>query len=497
LPLTCLAIVLTVLSVWSTVVAHEKEGFVVLPNQAPRLLGPVGGEADTAEILATREQTGGSFGVWRYTAVLGGGPPLHIHRTEDEFFYVLSGEFNFQLGDCIKHTPAGSFVYIPKDMVHTFQHVGHEPGVLLGSVHPGGFEGLFQGLPGADEEKIKALFKQYNMDIVGPPLEAPRPRPTVTVPRGKPSGKIYRIGVLSPGCHPPSAALDLLLQGLRDLGYAEGQNLAIEWRYSEGKAERFADLAAELVRLQVDLIVTMSTPAALAAKQATQTIPIIMVYVADPVGTGLVASLARPGGNLTGVSDMATDLSAKRLELLKEAVPTLSRVAVLWNAADPGMVLRFREIEVAARALGVTLQSREVRSPQDFDQAFTAIIQERPDALFVVAEVLTLAHRCQVLDFAAQNRLPAIYEFGVFAQDGGLMAYGPKLTDTFQRGAYYVDRILKGTKPADLPVEQPMNFELVVNLKAADALGLTLSPNILVLSNRGDMGQENRCMRIW
>jgi putative tryptophan/tyrosine transport system substrate-binding protein len=498
LPLTCLALVLIMLAAWSTVVAHEKKGFVVLPNQAPRFSGPLGGEADTAEILATREQTGGSFGVWRYTSVLGGGPPLHIHRAEDEFFYVLSGEFYFQLGDCsITHTPAGSFIFIPKDMVHTFQHIGPEPGVLLGSVHPGGFEGLFQGLPGADAERLQALFKQHNMDIVGPPLQVATPRASLTASRGKSAEKIFRIGVLAPGCHPPSATLDLLLQGLRDLGYVEGQNLAVEWRYSEGKAERFADLAAELVRHQVDVIVTMSTPAALAAKQATQTIPIVMVYVADPVGTGLVTTLARPGGNLTGVSDMATDLSAKRLELLKEAVPTLSRVAVLWNAADPGMVLRFREIEAAARVLGVTVQSHEVRSPQDFAPAFTAITQKRPDALFVVAEVLTLAHRCQVLDFAAQHRLPAMYEFGVFAREGGLMAYGPKLTDSFQRGAYYVDRILKGTKPVDLPVEQPMNFELVVNFKAAEALGLTIPPHLLVLADRGDRGQENRCMRIW
>jgi putative tryptophan/tyrosine transport system substrate-binding protein len=222
-----------------------------------------------------------------------------------------------------------------------------------------------------------------------------------------------------------------------------------------------------------------------------------MVYVADPVGTGLVASLARPGGNLTGVSDMATDLSAKRLELLKEAVPTLSRLAVLWNAADPGMVLRFHEIAAAARVLGVTLQSLEVRSPQDFAPAFTAITRERPDALFVVAEVLTLAHRCEVLDFAAQHRLPAMYEFGLFARDGGLMAYGPKLTESFQRGAYYVDRILKGTKPADLPVEQPMNFELVVNFKTAEALGLTLPPDLLVLADHGERGGENRCMRLW
>jgi putative ABC transport system substrate-binding protein len=172
-------------------------------------------------------------------------------------------------------------------------------------------------------------------------------------------------------------------------------------------------------------------------------------------------------------------------------------VVVLWNAADPGMVLRFREIEAAARVLGVTVHSHEVRSPQDFEPAFTAITQKRPDALFVVAEVLTLAHRCQVLDFAAQHRLPAMYEFGVFAREGGLMAYGPKLTDSFQRGAYYVDRIVKGTKPAELPVEQPMNFELVINFQAAEALGLTIPPHLRVLADRGDRGQENRCMRIW
>ena len=324
--LTCLAIVLTVLATRATVGARET-GICSAPQPGPPLAGAGGGEADITEILATREQTGSSFGVWRYTKVLEGGPPLHIHRAEDEWFYVLSGEFNFQLGDCIIHTPAGSFVFIPKDMVHTFQRVGSEPGVLLGSVHPGGFEGLFQGFPGADEEKVMALFKQYNMDIVGPPLAAAPPRTPLTAARGKPSQKLWRIGVLSPGCHPPSVALNLLLQELRTLGYVEGENIAIEWRYSEGQAERFADLAAELVALKVDIILTMSTPAALAAKQATQTIPIVMVYVADPLGTGLVPSLARPGGNLTGVSDMATDLSGKRLELLKEAIPTLSRVA--------------------------------------------------------------------------------------------------------------------------------------------------------------------------
>ena len=423
---------------------------------------------------------------------------MHIHRAEDEFFYVLSGAFNFQLGDCIKSAPAGSFVFIPKDAVHTFQHVGPEPGVLLGVVTPGGFEGLFQDLPGADAETVKALLKKHHMDIVGPPLEAVTPPAQLTPPgTAQRPAKVSRIGVLAPGCPPPSPTLDTFLQGLRDLGYVDGQTVAIEWRYSEGRAERFPDLAAELARLQVDLIVAVSTPAALAAKHAASTIPIVMVYVADPVGTGLVTSLGRPGGNLTGISDMATDLSAKRLELLKEAVPTLSRVAVLWNSADPGMVLRFREIETAARVLGLTLQSLEVRGPDEFERAFTAMTQERPDGLFVVAEVLTLTHRCRILDFAARNRLPAMYEFGVFAREGGLMAYGPQLTDTFQRGAYHVDRILKGAKPADLPVEQPMNFELVINLKTAEALGLTIPPHLLVLADRGDTDRDQRCARIW
>jgi putative tryptophan/tyrosine transport system substrate-binding protein len=437
-PLSWLALALSVFAAWSTVAAHERQGFVVLPNSAPRFVGPAGDEVNVAEILATHEQTGGAFGVWRYTSGLPGGPPLHIHRAEDEFFYVVSGEFNFQLGDCITRAPAGSFVFIPKDVVHTFQNVGPEPGVLMGTVHPGGLEGFFQELPGADAERVKALFKKYHMDVVGPPLAAAA-RPPISAGNGKPQAKVFRIGVLSPGCHPPTANLDLLLQGLRDLGYAEGQNLSIEWRYSEGRAERFPDMAAELARLPVDLIVAVSTPAALAAKNATPTVPIVMVYVADPVGTGLVTSLARPGG----------------------------------------------------------LQSVEVRNALDFEPAFTTITRDRPDALFVVAEVLTLNHRCQVLDFAAQHQLPAMYEFGVFAREGGLMAYGPRLTETFQRGAYYVDQILKAVKPADLPVEQPMNFELVVNFKTAEALGLTLPPHLAALADDGDTGRENGCTRIW
>jgi putative ABC transport system substrate-binding protein len=444
--------------------------------------------------------------VWRYTARPKDGPPLHINRAEDEFFYVLRGEFALQLGDCLTVAPAGSFVYIPKDTIHTFQNVGTEPGEILGAVTPGGFEKFFVALPDADAETVRALFAQHAMNVVGPPLDVVMsPERLAALRRGvasakpstQPAAKTYRIGVLAPGCHPPAAALDILRQGLRDLGYVEGQNLLMEWRYSEGKAERFPELAAELVRQKVDLIVALSTPAALAAKHATQTIPVVMVYVADPVGTGLVTSLAQPGGTLTGVTDMATDLSGKRLELLKEAMPTLSRVAVLWNVTDPGMVLRFREIEAAARVLGLTLQSHEIRSPKDFERAFAAMRQARPDALFVVSEVLTITHRCQVLDFAAEQRLPTMAEFGMFAQDGGLMAYGPKLTDTFKRGAYYVDKILQGTKPANLPIEQPMNFELVINPKTAQTLGLRLPPTLLIQADRGDSGRDNRCARVW
>jgi putative ABC transport system substrate-binding protein len=291
--------------------------------------------------------------------------------------------------------------------------------------------------------------------------------------------------------------LEVLFVRLRDLGYDEGQNLEIEWRYSEGKAERFPELANELVDLDVELIVAMSTPAALAAKKATSKVPIVMVYVADPVGTGLVAGLAKPGGNITGVSDMATKLSAKRLSLLKEVIPSVQRLAVLWNASDPGMVLRFKEIENAAEALGLTLQSLEVRSHADFGDAFAVMARDRPDALFVIAEVLTIAHRCRILNFANQNGIPAMYEFGLFALDGGLMAYGPKLTDTFRRAAYYVDEILKGAKPADLPVEQPMKIRLAVNLTTAKTLGVEIPPSILFQADQSEKGNNNQCSRVW
>ncbi len=500
LKLASLAATLTVLFLWPPLAATAQEGFVVSPGDAPRFAGPGGGEGNVAEIFATAEQTGGVWGVWGYTAEPKFGPPLHIHRDEDEFFYVLNGEFALQLGDCVKIAPAGSFAYIPKNVEHTYRNVRDTPGELLGVVTPGGFEGFFAGLPGADPETVEALAKKHAMDSVGPPIDLTNLPPSRAAADGKGAplpADVFRIGVLSPGCSPPAPLFRTLLQGLRDLGYTEGENVSIEWRYSKGKSEDFANLAAELAHMDVDVIVAMSTPAALAAKRATRTTPIVMLYVADPKGTGLVASLAQPGGNITGVSDMATDLSAKRLALLKEVVPTLSRVAVIWNASDPGMALRFKEIQSAAQMQGVTLQSVEVRHPGDFEDAFAKLTREPPDALVLVAEVLTIRHRCRVLKFAEKNRLPAIYEFGLFARDGGLMAYGPKLTESFERGAYYVDKILKGMNPMDLPVEQPKSFELHVNLTTAEALGLVISPSILMQADHTEVGGVDQCARMW
>jgi putative ABC transport system substrate-binding protein len=270
------------------------------------------------------------------------------------------------------------------------------------------------------------------------------------------------------------------LQRLEVLGYSEGRNLVIERRFSEERPEHFPALALDLAKTKPDVIVAVSTPAALAAKQATQTIPVVMIYVGDPVGTGLVSALGRPGGNVTGVSDMATDLSAKRVELLREAVPRLSRLAVLWNSADPGMALRAREIERAAGILGLTMEPWSVRTPTEFDTAFASIEKKPPDAAIVVAEILTVTYRKRLLDFAATRRIPAMYEFGLFATDGGLMAYGPDLLDGFRRGADYVDKLLKGTKPSDIPVEQPAKVALVVNLKTAKTLGLAIPQSILI-----------------
>ncbi len=302
---------------------------------------------------------------------------------------------------------------------------------------------------------------------------------------GQQSGRVARIGFLgggSPAMHAP--ILEAFRQGMREHGYVEGQAFTIEPRYAEGRPVRLPDLAAELVRLPVDLMTTLGGPAALAAKQATSTIPVVTFAAGDPVGTGLVASLARPGGNITGVTDQATELSAKRLQLLKEAVPKLSRVAVLWNSTDRAMTLRYNQVEIAARMLGVRVQPLGVREASEFDAAFSAMTRERPDALLLVTDSVTNLHRKRVLDFAAANRLPGMYEFSSFVSDGGLMSYGPSLPDMARRAAYFVDRILKGAKPADLPVEQPTRFYLVVNLKTAKALGLTIPPSVLIRADQ-------------
>jgi putative ABC transport system substrate-binding protein len=268
---------------------------------------------------------------------------------------------------------------------------------------------------------------------------------------------------------------------LKDLGWVEGQNIVIEWRFAGGRAERLPDLAAELVRLQVDLIVVPSTPPALAAKNATKTIPIVTVGVGDPVGLGLVASLARPGGNITGLTGVVTpEIAGKQLELLKEAVPKVSRVAVLWNPATPGNALALRETEIAARVLGVELQLLEARSLNDFDSAFAAMTAKRAGALLVLGDVMFVTHRIRLAELVAKSRLPAMYGLREYVEAGGLMSYGPIASELFRRAATYVDKILKGAKPADLPVEQPTRFELVVNLKTAKALGLTIPQSVLI-----------------
>ncbi len=311
------------------------------------------------------------------------------------------------------------------------------------------------------------------LSVVGAPLASEAQQPS----------KISRIGVLRPGpAHDP--LVDALRGGLRDLGYVEGQNLSLEIRFSDGKLDRLPGLAAELVRLRVDVITAFSTPAALAAKQATGTIPIIFTGVGDPVGAGVVASLARPGGNVTGMSVLATELSGKRLELLRAAVPKAARVAMLWNSTNPGMVLRVREAEAAARTLGMTLLSLGVHDLDTFSNAFAAITRDRPDALLTLVDPFTRLHRKRIVEFAAQRHLPEIYEAREFVEAGGLMAYGPNLADIERRSATYVDKILKGAKPADLPVQQPTKFELVINLKTAKALGLKIPQSVLVRADQ-------------
>jgi putative ABC transport system substrate-binding protein len=279
----------------------------------------------------------------------------------------------------------------------------------------------------------------------------------------------------------PTAApfLEAFRQGLRDLGYLEGQNIMFEWRYAEGRPEHLPALAAELVHRQVAVLVTSSTQATLAAKHATTTIPIVFVDLADPVQTGLVASFARPGGNLTGLTIVAEELHGKRLELLQEALPGLTRVAVLWNPANPAGATFPRDMERVARVLGLTLHLQAVSKAEELDTAFAAVRQARAEALVVPPDGVFNLHRATIAAFAAQHRLPAIYPNRLYLDAGGLMAYGPSYPDQWRRAALYVDKILKGAKPADLPVEQPTKFELVINLTTAEALGLTIPSTVL------------------
>ena len=293
------------------------------------------------------------------------------------------------------------------------------------------------------------------------------------------SKKVFRIGLLSGGGSPPSGSPTPLEQGLRKFGYVEGQNITIEARYSNGQIGRLSELAAELVRHPLDVIVAQSYPAALAAKQATASIPIVILGAGDPVATGLVASFARPGGNITGVSALEEELSGKRLELLKETIPKLSRVALLWNAADFGMTLKFKELERAAHALRVTVQASGVREAKDFDGIFAEMLRGKPGALFVITDPLTQLNRNQVVESAAKHRLPAMYENAPYVDAGGLMAYGPSQAETLERALHHVDKILKGTHPRDLPIEQPTKFEFIINLKTANQMGLTVPPNVL------------------
>jgi putative ABC transport system substrate-binding protein len=290
--------------------------------------------------------------------------------------------------------------------------------------------------------------------------------------------RVPRIGLLTLVNSAPH--LDAFQQGLRDHGWINGQTIGIEVRSAEGQADQLSGLANGLVRLQVDLIVATNTPAAQAAKQATGTIPIVFTRVGDPVRTGLVASLAHPGGNVTGVSIISTTLSTKLLDLLKQAFPTVSSVAYLWNPANDTAALAFEETQAAAQTLGVQFQSLEVRAPQELGSAFGAATREHADALVVWDEPTVASQYIQIVDFATKSRLPTIGFWRDFVVAGGLMSYGPNLPDAYRRAAYYVDRILKGAKPADLPVEQPMTFDFVVNMKTAQALGITF-PNEIML----------------
>ncbi len=299
--------------------------------------------------------------------------------------------------------------------------------------------------------------------------------------RAQHTAKLPSLGFLTAGQSSPG--LPALLEGLRQLGWIERKTIVIEYRYAANRDDRLPELAAELVSLNVDVIVAAGTLAPLAAKHATATIPIVMTSAGDPLGTGLVDSLARPGGNVTGLSLMSPDLSGKRLEFLKQIVPALARVAIIWNADNPYPALVFRQTENAARLLKLEAQSLEVRTPDDVNSALEAAVRGKANALITVEDPLTVNHRKQIADFAAKNRLPTISGLREYVDAGGLLSYGPALAELYRRAADYVDKILKGAKPSELPVEQPTKFELVINLRTAKGLGLEIPPDIVAIAD--------------
>ena len=297
--------------------------------------------------------------------------------------------------------------------------------------------------------------------------------------------KVPRIGYVSSGDPSTEPRLAAFRQGLRDLGYIEGKNIQVEYRYAEGKPDEVPSLVTELVQLKVDALVVGFLPAIHAAKQATKTIPIVMVTTVDPVASGIVDSLARPGGNITGVTRFTGDLKKRRLELLKETVPGISRVGVLWDADNESAAIAFKEYEAAARVLKIPLQSLAVRGPHpDFEGAFQAATKERASALITIRDVLINRYRKRIADRAIKNRQPSMYEGSEYVEDGGLMSYAVSDAENYRRAATYVDKILKGAKPANLPVEQPAKFELVINLKTAKQIGLTIPPNVLAKADK-------------
>jgi putative ABC transport system substrate-binding protein len=299
------------------------------------------------------------------------------------------------------------------------------------------------------------------------------------------SNKVPRIGYVDAGSPATTGhRAEAFVQGLRDLGYVEGQNILIEYRWAGGKLERLPAFVEDIVRLKVDVIVSSATPAIRLAKEQTSTIPIVMAGVTDPVGVGFVTSLSHPGGNITGLTHLSPDLSGKRLELLKEVVPRLRRVAVLWNPDHPGQPAAFKDTRVAAQALKVTVISIETRNKEEIERALSGIGKERPQGLFELPDPLTFFNRELITQFAAKHKLPAMYSFREYVDAGGLMSYGTSFPDLFRRAATFVDKILKGARPADLPVEQPMKFEFVINLKAAKQIGLAIPPNVLARADK-------------